>query len=112
MYGADAISQVPAENRNVKLNLVTETFFDGDKPSHNVNDFSHYGRPDPLQYPTIDRIMNILKIPESREIFGLTFRDLIELDGSTLEYINNAVLELYKQRQDMMQKEEAKHRDT
>ena len=110
IYGVDAISKIPAKNRNIKLNLVTDVFFEGDKPNHNLNDPS-YGQVDAESQPTLDQILNILKIPESREIYGLTFSDLANMDYLALDKIEKSVLELYKQRLDMQNKEEAKYRE-
>lgn len=108
MVGADTISKIPAMNRNVKLNLVTEAFFLGDKPNHSFSDPT-YGQIDQSSQPTLERVLDILKIPESREIFGLTFRDLIDMDTLSLDKIEKKVLDLYKKRSEMQEKEEAKH---
>jgi len=111
MYGASAISDIPAKNRNVKLNMVTEAFFHNGNPNHNIQDATYYGRVDKPQFPTLHRVLDILKIPEAREIYGLTFSDLINLDISELNRINDDVLELYKQRLDMQKKEEKKYHE-
>ena len=111
LVGSEAISVIPARNRNVKLNLVTEAFFHKDKPSHNLQDSENYGKVDPQAQPTLERILDILKIPESREIYGLTFRDLIEMDTLSLNKIEDSVMNLYKQRSEMQSKEEAKHHE-
>lgn len=108
MYGAESISIIPAKNRNVKLNLIRETFFDKDKPNYDIQNDA-YGQVDTISQPTLDKILNILKIPESRDIYGLTFRDLIDMDTLSLNKIEKSVLDLYKQRIDLQNKEEAKH---
>ena len=108
IYGAEAIAIIPANKRNIKLNLIREAFFDKDNPHHNFQDPS-YGQVDTPSQPTLEQVLNILKIPESREIYGLTFRDLIDMDQLSLEKIEKSVLDLYKQRIDLQNKEEAKH---
>lgn len=106
MVGAQAIAQVPARNRNVKACLVTEAIFHKGNPVYNINDFEHYGQTEHRISPTIERIMNILRMPDSREVFGLTYRDLIEMDDATLTYIYDAVYELYEKRLQAQQEQE------
>lgn len=108
IYGAEAVSIIPANKRNIKLNLIKEAFFDRDNPNHDFQSPS-YGQVDAQSQPTIDQILNILKIPESRDIYGLTFGDLIDMDQLTLDKIEKSVIDLYKQRIDIQNKEEAKH---
>ena len=106
--GCKAISSVPAHNVNVKLNMVTEAFFNGMLPNYNINDAEHYGRIAMKKKPTLERVLNILKMPESREIFGLTFKDLINLDDDSLTYITNQVRDIYEQKQAIQKREESK----
>lgn len=96
--GAKAIAQVPAHNRNIKLNLVTEAFFHKSDPAYNINDYEHYNKTDRRPTDTVSRIIDILRMPDSREIFGLTYRDLIEMDEITLEYVYDIVDQLNQQR--------------
>lgn len=108
MYGAEAIAIIPANKRNIKLNLIKEAFFDKENPHHDFQDPS-YGQVDTQSQPTLDQVLTILKIPESREIFGFTFRDLIDMDQMSLERIEKEVLDLNKQRTELQSKEEAKY---
>lgn len=96
--GAQAIAQVPAQNRNIKINLVTEAIFHKQNPLYNINDYEHYGKTDRRLSPTIARIIDILRMPDSREVFGLTYRDLLEMDDVTLTYIYEVVDNLYQER--------------
>ena len=104
--GAEAIAQVPAHNRNIKISLVTEAFFHKGNPVYDINDFEHYGRVEHTVSPTVERILNILRMPDSREVFGLTFRDLYEMDDATLTYIYDIVYDMYKQRIQAQQEQE------
>lgn len=104
--GAQAIAQVPARNRNIKVNLVTEAIFHKGNPVYNLNDSENYGKAERYISPTIERIMNILRMPDSREVFGLTFSDLYEMDDATLTYIYNTVYDMYKQRIQTQQEQE------
>ena len=104
--GAKMISQVPAYHRNIKTNMVTEAIFHKSNPVYNINDYEHYGQTDHRVDPTIEKIMNILRMPDSREIFGLTYRDLIEMDDATLSYIYDTVFELYDKRLKIQQEQE------
>ena len=108
IYGAEAIAIIPASKRNIKLNLIKEAFFDKENPHHDFQDPS-YGQVDTQSQPTLDQVLTILKIPESREIFGFTFRDLIDMDQITLEKIEREILDLNKQRAELQSKEEKKY---
>ena len=104
--GAKMVAQVPAKNRNIKINLVTEAMFHKGNPVYNINDYEHYGKTENRVSPTIMRILNILRMPDSREIFGLTFRDLIDMDDATLTYIYDSVSELNDKRIKIQQEQE------
>ena len=104
--GADAIMQVPRKNRNIKIALVTETFFHKGDKRYDITDHDHFGRVSRELNPTIERILNILKIPDTKEVFGLTYRDLLEMDETTLTYVQDAVYELYKERLKIQQEQE------
>ena len=104
--GAKAIAQIPAHNRNVKLCMVTESFFHKGNPYYNIKDTEHYGQVNRSIPPTTERILNILRMPDSREVFGLTYRDLVEMDDQTLTYIYDVVYEMYKQRLQAQQEQE------
>ena len=43
-------------------------------------------------------IFNVLTLKETREIFGLTYRDFIEMDKETFDYITGEIYRLYKLR--------------
>ena len=86
--------------------MVTEAIFHKSNPVYNINDYEHYGQTDHRVDPTIEKIMNILRMPDSREIFGLTYRDLIEMDDATLSYIYDTVFELYDKRLKIQQEQE------
>lgn len=104
--GAKAIAQVPAHNRNIKINLVTEAFFRKGNPLYNLNDSEHYGQADRKLLPTVARVLDILRMPDSREVFGLTYRDLMEMDDPTLTYIYDVVSELYDKRVEAQKQQE------
>ena len=104
--GAEAIMQVPRKNRNIKIALVTDTFFHRGDPSYDINNYDRFGRTTRSLSPTIERIFNILKIPDTKEVFGLTYRDLLEMDETTLTYVHDAVYELYKERLKIQQEQE------
>ena len=48
----------------------------------------------------------MLKLPDTRETFGLTYRDLIEMDDVTLSHIHEEVAEMYKQRVETQKQQE------
>lgn len=104
-FGAQAISAVPAKYRNIKMNLVQEAFFHPGDPYYDIRD-PKYGKATRQLLPTVERVLNILKLPDTREVFGLTFRDLIEMDDLTLTYIYDTVYDLYKERLDLQKEQE------
>ena len=99
------ISQVPLKYRNIKVNLVTEAFFHQGNPYYNINN-PKYGKTTRQLLPTVERILNILKLPDTREVFGLTYRDLIEMDDVTLTYIYDTVYSLYQDRLKLQEEQE------
>ena len=106
MAGAKAITAVPQEKRNIKLNLVTDAFFHPGDKRYDIQDSTHYGEVRRNLSPTIDRILNILKLPDTRETFGLTYRDLLEMDDLTLSHVHETVAEMYKQRVETQKQQE------
>ena len=104
--GAKTITAVPAHKRNIKINLVTDAFFHPGDKSYDIQDAEHYGKVSRNLSPTIARILNMLKLPDTRETFGLTYRDLIEMDDVTLSHIHEEVAEMYKQRVETQKQQE------
>lgn len=104
--GAKAVSAVPANKRNIKINLVTEAFFHPKDPLYNLNDSEHYGQASRSLSPTIKKILDIMKLPDTRETFGLTYRDLLEMDDVTLTYVHETVFKMYEQRVEAQRKQE------
>ena len=86
--------------------LVTEAFFHRGDKRYDINDPDHFGRVSRQLDPTIERIFSILKIPDTKEVFGLTYRDLLEMDETTLTYVQDTVYGLYKERLKIQQEQE------
>lgn len=95
--GAKMLSQLHGVNRNMKLNLVSEMFFHKEDPTYNFKDSNwhqRYQEPSYLDDSMERRAIDLLKVSETKEVFGLTYGDLMEMSKDTFEYVSKLIVDM------------------
>ena len=83
------MSKIKGVNKNVKLNLITEAILFKDDKRYDFDDplWHHkYFEASNFRTSRAVQVLNILQILETREIFGLTYRDLMDMDAQVFDY--------------------------
>lgn len=101
-YEANAPTQIaPLKgiNKNIKLNLVTDLgflkgYFREKDPDNRF--FPNIYIEDMQRVPLSRRVLDLLVVEETRSVFGLTYKDLMDMDPGTLDYVEKRVEELAK----------------
>lgn len=81
--------------RSIKLNLVTDAFFNKGKPGYDQdspNAPSIYIKSTLGQFER--RVIDLLCYDETTSVFHLTYRDLMEMSPDVFDYVQRKVLEL------------------
>lgn len=95
------LSKLHGVNRNMKLNLVSEMFFHKEDPAYNFSDANwhqKYQEPSYLGDSMERRAIDLLQITETKEVFGLTYGDLLDMSRDTFEYVSRVIIDMANKR--------------
>jgi len=107
--GAKQLAPIKGVNRNIKLNLVSDVVMRSNDKKFNPKDPNWPFKCEESSDDSFPkRVLSLLQISETREIFGLTYRDLIDMDEDTFGYISDKIVNLANERIKREKEEESK----
>jgi len=100
LVGAKQLAPIKGVNRNVKLNLVSEAFMRANEEGFDLNNpYWHMQVEKSSQDNNLHkRIFDIMMVKETREVFGLTYHDFLDMDRETFDYIAERIFKMAKDR--------------
>ena len=110
--GAKQIAPLSGVNRNIKLTLVSEAFMRANEEGFTTSDpYWHMKVEKSSSLEDIQKVIfSLLTVRETRELYGLTYRDFVEMDRETFEYITGEIYRLAKERVERERKAEEEER--
>lgn len=110
--GHDMLNKCVGPNKSLYLKLFSESFFNRHNPDYNFNDPNwHLLYKKPSAYLDIyhDKVIELLKIDVTTELFKLSYTELMHMDMPTFNKISKVIREIVEDRQrqrEMIEKNE------